>query len=65
MNVGDPGMATERFFGARITANAFRLLGIEPLLGRDFQPPDDRPGAPAVVMLGHGIWTNRPTSLAS
>ena len=59
MNVGDPGLATERFFGARITANTFRLLGIEPLLGRDFQPQDDRPGAPAVVMLGHGIWTNR------
>ena len=59
MNVGDPDMATERFFGARITANVFRLLGIEPLLGRDFQPPDDCPGAPGVVMLGHGIWTNR------
>ena len=59
MNVGDPGMATERFFGARVTANAFRLLGVEPLLGRDFSPADDRAGAPAVVMLGHGIWTNR------
>ena len=59
MNVGDPGMATERVFGARVTANTFRLLGIEPLLGRDFRPDDDRPGAPAVVMLGHGIWANR------
>ena len=59
MNVGDPGMATERFFGARVTANTFRLLGIEPLLGRDFSPDDDRPGAPPVVMLGNGIWTNR------
>ena len=59
MNVGDPGMATERFFGARVTANTFRLLGVEPLLGRDFSPADDRSGAPAVVMLGHGIWTNR------
>ena len=59
MNVGDPDMATERFFGARVTANAFRLLGVEPLLGRDFSPADDRPGTPPVVMLGHGIWTNR------
>ena len=59
MNVADPGMATERYFGARITANTFRLLGIQPVLGRDFQLQDDRPGAPAVVMLGHGIWTNR------
>ena len=59
MNVGHPDMATEVFFGARVTANAFRLLGIEPLIGRDFQPNDDRPGAPAVVMLGHDIWRNR------
>ena len=59
MNVGDPGMATERVYGARVTANAFRLLGIEPTLGRDFRPEDDRPGAPAVVMLGYDIWTSR------
>ena len=59
VNVADPGMATERYFGARVTANTFGLLGIEPLLGRDFAPDDDRLGAPAVVMLGHGIWTNR------
>ena len=58
VNVADPGMATERYFGARVTANTFGLLGIEPLLGRDFAPDDDRLGAPAVVMLGHGIWTN-------
>ena len=59
MNVADPGMATERYFGARITANTFRLLGVEPLLGRDFQPQDDRLGAAAVMMLGHRIWTSR------
>ena len=59
MNVGDPGMASQRIYGARVTADAFRLLGIEPLLGRDFRPVDDRPGAPSVVMLGHGIWTDR------
>ena len=59
MTVGDPGLATERFPGARVTANTFRLLGIEPLLGRDFRPEDDGPGAAPVVMLGHGVWTRR------
>ena len=59
MTVGDPGLATERFPGARVTANTFRLLGVEPRLGRDFRPEDDGPGAPPVVMLGHGIWTSR------
>ena len=59
MNVSDPGMGTERFFGARVTANAFGLLGVQPVLGRDLSPDDDRPGAPPVVLLGHGIWTTR------
>ena len=30
-----------------------------PLIGRDFRPEDDRPGAPPVVLLGNGIWKNR------
>ena len=59
MNVSDPGMGTEQFFGARVTANAFGLLGVRPVLGRDFRPDDDRPGAPPVALLGHGIWTTR------
>ena len=29
------------------------------MLGRDFLPEDDRPGAPAVVLIGHGVWQNR------
>ncbi len=59
MTVGDPGQATERLSGARVTANTFRLLGVEPLLGRDFRPEDDGPGSAPVLVLGHGIWTSR------
>ncbi|MCY4027512.1 MAG: ADOP family duplicated permease [Acidobacteria bacterium] len=59
MNVSDPGMGTEQLFGARVTANVFGLLGVQPLLGRDFHPDDDRPGVPPVVLLGHDIWMTR------
>ena len=59
MNVSDPGMGTEQFFGARVTANVFGLLGVQPLLGRDLGPDDVCPGAPPVVLLGHDIWTTR------
>src|SRR6266852_2601744 len=59
MNVSDEGRAPERFQGPYVSANAFKLIGQQPLLGRDFRPEDDRPGAPAVVILGNGIWKNR------
>src|SRR5262245_48826771 len=59
MNLSEEGRAPERFFGTFISANAFRLLGQSPILGRDFLPEDDRPGAPAVILLGGGVWKNR------
>ena len=59
MNVSDEGRAPEQFGGPYISANAFKLIGQKPLLGRDFLPEDDRPGATAVVILGNGIWKNR------
>jgi putative ABC transport system permease protein len=59
MNVSDEGRAPERYSGSFITANGFKLLGQSPIIGRDFLPEDDRPGAAAVVMLGNGVWKNR------
>ncbi len=49
----------ERVGGAIVTANLFPLLGVRPILGRSFSDEDDRPGAPPVVLLGHGLWTRR------
>jgi predicted permease len=59
MNVSDEGRAPERFAGPYISGNAFKLIGERPILGRDFLPEDDRPGAAPVVILGNGIWKNR------
>ena len=44
---------------ARVTAGFFQTLGIRPLLGRDFKPGEDRPGAAKVAMLTYGAWMNR------
>lgn len=49
----------ERFDGAFITAGAFEALGVGPILGRPFQPGEDRPGAPARILLSHHIWMDR------
>ena len=34
----------------------FRILGIEPALGRNFQAADDRPGAEKVAIISNGLW---------
>jgi predicted permease len=34
----------------------FRVFGVKPLLGRDFTPADDQPGAPAVLLLSYEYW---------
>ena len=59
MNVSDDRRAAERFWGTYVSANTFKLLDRHPLVGRDFLPEDDQPGAARVVVLGHRIWTDR------
>jgi len=43
----------------RVSANTFGLLGVAPILGRDFVPGDEIPGSPQVVMLNHRFWERR------
>jgi putative ABC transport system permease protein len=47
-----------RIDGAKVSANLFSLLGITPLLGRDFLPNEDRPGV-NVAVLSWGLWQAR------
>lgn len=45
---------TEELRSAQVTSDFFRTLGVEPLLGRDFQPEEtDRYGP---LMLSHRAW---------
>lgn len=59
MNLSDDTRAPERFLGTYVSSPAFGLIGQQPVLGRDFTASDDRPGAPPVVILGHGAWVTR------
>jgi len=44
-------------FGAEVSGDFFRLLGVPPAAGRDFRSDEDRvPGRDAVVMLGYDLW---------
>jgi len=52
----DAGAEPIRGFHVVATANLFSTLGVEAALGRTFRDGDDAPGAPCVVVLGHGVW---------
>ncbi len=43
----------------RVSSGIFNMLHTQPVLGRSFIPSDDQPGAPAVLLLGYGIWNDR------
>jgi putative ABC transport system permease protein len=54
--LGSEGLSPERVMGTYVTANTFGLLGLAPMLGRDFDAADDRPGAVPVAILGANPW---------
>jgi predicted permease len=58
-NLSDDAAAPERLSGALVTANAFRTLRVEPLLGRHFLPEEEQPGRGDAVLLSHGLWRDR------
>jgi len=49
----------ERYRGGHVTANLFRVLGVAPLLGRDFSDDDAKPGATPTAMLSYSLWQSR------
>ncbi len=46
----------QRYTGAYTTENFLRILGVAPMLGRDFTAADNTPGAEKVALIGYGIW---------
>jgi len=50
------GEEPERVLTGVVSAGFFDVLGVDPLLGRAFEPSDEALGAEAVLMLSHGFW---------
>jgi predicted permease len=53
------GADPERVDGDRVTADYFRVLGVAPAVGRDFDAADDRPGGPAVAIVSESLASRR------
>jgi putative ABC transport system permease protein len=49
----------EQIVGARVSANFFQLMGIQPALGRSFLPDEERQGNNQVVIISHSLWQRR------
>ncbi|MDP1581423.1 MAG: ABC transporter permease [Candidatus Didemnitutus sp.] len=45
-----------RLQGGYVTHDFFRTLGVAPVLGRDFLPEEDQPGAAKAVILSDALW---------
>jgi len=54
---GEPN--PEQVWGVWTSANFFRLLGVEPALGRRFLEEEERSGQDRVVLVSHGLWQRR------
>ena len=53
------GRDSERVVGTAITWTLFPLLGVQPVLGRQFREDEDRAGGPNVVILSDAVWQRR------
>jgi predicted permease len=49
----------EHLRGELVSASLLPVLGVNPLLGRNFLPQEDQQGAGGVVMLTSGLWKRR------
>ncbi len=49
----------DRVAGIRVSTNILSLLGVKPILGRDFLPEEDQPGKATVALISYGLWQHR------
>jgi predicted permease len=49
----------ESVIGAEVSASAFAIIGMPPLLGRTLTAQDEQPAEPPVVVISHAVWNAR------
>src|SRR5256712_4308496 len=46
----------QRYTGGYVTEDFFKIIGVSPVMGRDFTAEDNKPGTEKVTILGNEIW---------
>jgi len=49
----------ERLLAGRVSVGMFKMLGVQPITGRDFLTDEDQTGREKVVLIGEGLWQRR------
>ena len=58
-NLSDDLAFPENYRCTQFSANAFTVIGQKPILGRDFIPADEQPGATPSIILTYRLWEKR------
>ncbi len=58
INITSPG-EPEYMSARQVSAGFLSVLGIRPVLGREFRPEDDRRGAAPVAVIAYSLWQER------
>jgi putative ABC transport system permease protein len=54
-----PGADAELLSAAMVTPDFLRVMGVSPILGRDFLPAETAPGGSPVVLISERLWRER------
>src|SRR3954466_3335921 len=46
----------QRYTGSYVTEDLFKIIGVSPVMGRDFTADDNKFGSPKTAILGDRIW---------
>lgn len=49
----------EELKAERISASLFPMLGVQPVMGRNMRPDEDRPGHGNFVLISHALWQRK------
>jgi putative ABC transport system permease protein len=58
-SVGEEGRIPENYSGSYVSANFNKMVGMGPMLGRDFAPEEDQLGAQPVVLISSNVFKQR------